>query len=85
MKLNQKENQSLLKVFYNSKYPSFPLMVNCTFLATSSSEQLVKVTARQCVLVLIGLLKEKGMNAYLNELPMMIFYAKIIEQEKNNL
>lgn len=57
MKISIHKNNSLIKLFCNNRYPSFPLLTMVTLLGTSlTREVLVKVTAHQCVLLLIALI-----------------------------
>ena len=66
---------SLIKLFCNNRYASFPLLGQTTLLAIYAEEELVRVTAQQCVLMLIGLLaKKKVGEGYLVETQMAVFY-----------
>jgi hypothetical protein len=58
MKINNGQ-ASLIKMFCNNRYCSFPLLTQVCYLATQSKEELVRVTAQQCVLLLIQLLNSK--------------------------
>lgn len=50
-------NNSLIKLFCNNRYPSFPLLTAIVTLATYfQKEELVKVTAQQCLLELTGII-----------------------------
>lgn len=66
---------SLIKMFCNNRYCSFPLLTQVSYLATQSREELVRVTAQQCVLLLIQLLNSKQIGrGYLAEIQMAVFY-----------
>lgn len=68
-------NPSLIKMFCNNRYASFPLLCQVCYLATQSPEELVRVTAKQCVLLLINLLNEKRVGCgYLVEVQMAVFF-----------
>lgn len=59
LKISQPDNRSMVKLFCNSRFPHFPLLTTATLLGVEqSAEELVRVTANQCVLLLIGLLNE---------------------------
>lgn len=80
LKINNGHN-SFIKLFCNNRYFSFPLLCQTCFLATHASEELVRVTARQCVLVLVGLLVRKKVGeGYLVEGQMAVFYHEITMQ-----
>lgn len=78
MKISENEdNKSLIKLFCNNKYPTFPILTNSTLLATDPNE-LVKVTAQQCVLIIIGMINAQQLfTTYLYEMPMLVLFAKI--------
>ena len=77
------ENKSLIRLFCNNKYPTFPILTNSTLLATDSNE-LVKVTAQQCVLILVGIINDRDLySAYLMELPMLAFFVKVTHEYLN--
>jgi hypothetical protein len=66
---------SLIKLFCNNRYSSFPLLFQITYLAVNAHEELVKITAQQCVLLLINLLNKKKVGCgYLSEIQMAVFY-----------
>lgn len=49
----------MIKLFCNSRFPHFPLLTVVTILGVDQEmEELVRVTANQCVLLLIELLNE---------------------------
>ena len=75
----QGASKSLIKMFINSRHPSFPLLTAATTLATHPlHDQLVTITARQCVLLLVGVLDEKDVaRNYLSDLQMMVFFHQI--------
>lgn len=61
MKISEhEENKSLIKMFCNNKYPNFPLLTYTTILASDTNE-LIKVTAQQCILILVGMINERKM------------------------
>ncbi len=71
-------NSSLIKIFCNNRYPSFPLLSKVTVLAASSKEELIKITAQQCLLLLVQLLNKKNVGrGYLAELQMVVFYHEL--------
>lgn len=71
------ENRSFIKLFCNNKYPSFPILNNCSILASDNNE-LVRVTAQQCVLIIVGMLNERQQyTGYLCEMPMLSFFAQV--------
>lgn len=45
-------------MFCNSKYPTFPIFTYVTLLAIDKNE-LIRVTAQQCILILLRILNEK--------------------------
>ena len=71
-------HSSLIKLFCNNRYSSFPLLCQITFLAVHAQEQLVKITAQQCVLLLINLLTLKKTGCgYLAEIQMGVFFHEL--------
>jgi len=65
MKVSRGES-SLLKLFCNNRYASFPLLARSTYMALHGADELVRVTARQCVLLLVGLIaRRKAGQGYL--------------------
>lgn len=72
-------NSSLIKLFCNNRYSSFPLLSMAVTLASAyNKEELVKVTASQCVLQLIAIINEKRVGkGYLTDLQMVIFYYEL--------
>jgi hypothetical protein len=89
MKLSQHGNASLIKLFCNNRFVTFPLLTVATILSTKlMSEVLVRVTAQQCVLLLLNLINTKGVGkAYLQEMQILVFYheitSDIAEEEKD--
>ena len=81
MKLNEpKLSINLIQLFYNTKYHNFPIFPHCALLATSSNE-LVKVTAQQCILLLIALCNRKELlNNFLGELPMFYMLLRLVQE-----
>jgi hypothetical protein len=75
LKISAQGNNSLIKLFCNSRYPSFPLFSAVVTLASSDHrEELVRVTARQCLLQLTALINEKQVGrGYLTDLQMVVF------------
>jgi hypothetical protein len=72
---------SLIKLFCNNRHPCFPLLAQATSLAAHATEELVKVTAQQCVLLLIGLLARKRVGeGYLVEAQLALFYHEVTLQ-----
>lgn len=78
MKITEKEeNRSLIKMFCNNKYPTFPLFTYCTILACDPNE-LIRVTAQQCVLILVIAINETNTySIYLSEPPMLVFIVRL--------
>lgn len=78
MKISEHEqNKSLLRMFCNNKYPNFPLLTYSTILACDANE-LIRVTAQQCILILVGMINEKKLyEMYLSEPPLMIFIVRL--------
>jgi hypothetical protein len=54
-------NRFLIRMFCNERYPTFPLLTNATILAVSANE-LIKVTAQQCILIIVGLINEQQIH-----------------------
>jgi hypothetical protein len=75
MKMSNGKDE-LLKLFCNGRFPAFPLLTVVTVLGIDNThEYLVRVTAHQCLLLLINLINEKQTGrAYLTELQMVVFY-----------
>ncbi len=74
-------NASLIKLFCNNRYASFPLLSHVSYLATQHPEELVRVTAQQCVLLLIQLLNIKNVGCgYLSELQMAVLFYELTQQ-----
>lgn len=82
LKISTTDNQTLLKLFCNNRFPSFPLLAVVTILGTNlSKEVLVKITAHQCVLLLISLMiKNKTGLSYLVDLQMIVFYFELTRE-----
>ena len=80
MKMNH-GHPSLIKLFCNNRYACFPLLCQVTFLAIHAQEELVLVTAQQCVLMLVSLLASKKVGeGYLVEAQMAAFYHELTLQ-----
>ena len=76
--LKMRGHASLIKLFCNNRYSSFPLLYQVTYLAVCAQEELVKITAQQCVLLLVNLLNSRGVGrGYLCELQMAVFYHEV--------
>lgn len=75
LKISSQGNNSLIKLFCNTRYPSFPLFSAVVTLASADhKEELVRVTARQCLLQLTALINEKQVGrGYLTDLQMAVF------------
>lgn len=75
LKISIHGNNSLIKLFCNSRYPSFPLLSSVVAIASAGlKEELVTVTARQCLLQLAALINEKQVGkGYLADLQMAVF------------
>lgn len=75
LKISLQGNNSLIKLFCNSRYPSFPLFsAVATLAAADLKEELVIVTARQCLLQLAALINEKQIGkGFLTDLQMAVF------------
>jgi hypothetical protein len=75
LKISSHGNNSLIKLFCNSRYPSFPLLTAVATLASADlKEELVTVTARQCLLQLAALINEKQIGrGFLTDLQMVVF------------
>lgn len=84
MKLEQENNSSLLKLFCNSKYSSFPLLTNCLILSIKINvpkEELVRVTAQHCLLEIIHIINKKKLGQhYLVNLHIIIIYYEVIQE-----
>jgi hypothetical protein len=64
-------------MFCNTKYPNFPLLTFTTILAGDFNE-LIKVTAQQCILILVSMINEKKIySIYLSEPPMLVFVVRL--------
>jgi hypothetical protein len=76
LKISSPETHSLIKLFCNNRYPHFPLLTIVATLAVSyEQEELVRVTANQCVLLLINLMNQTQIGLeYLSELQMVVYY-----------
>jgi hypothetical protein len=75
LKISTQGNNSLIKLFCNSRYSSFPLFsVVVTLASADLKEELVTVTARQCLLQLAALINEKQVGrGFLTDLQMAVF------------
>jgi hypothetical protein len=75
MKMSNAKDK-LIKLFCNSRFPTFPLLTVVTVLGIDRThEYLVRVTAHQCVLLLINLINDKQTGKrYLTELQIVVFY-----------
>lgn len=57
MKAGGEDNHFLIRLFCNKRFPTFPLLTAPTILAVSPKvDELVRITAQQCVLLLINLI-----------------------------
>lgn len=81
LKLSSPDTHSLIKLFCNNRYPHFPLLTTVAALAVSpEQEELVRVTANQCVLLLIKLINATGVGfEYLSELQMVVYYYETVK------
>jgi hypothetical protein len=68
MKASAEGNEFLIRLFCNKRFPSFPLLTVVTVLGVSEEvDELVRITAQQCVLLLINLINSvKTGLVYLN-------------------
>ena len=83
----QDKGKSLIKMFVNTRHPDFPLLTATTALASHPRhDPLVRVTARQCVLLLAGMLDQKDIGRkYLGDVQMGVFYHSLmVELTKPN-
>ena len=73
--------KSLIKMFVNNRHPNFPLLTAATTLAVNPKhDPLVRVTARQCVLLLAALLDQKDIGRnYLGDVQMVVFYYSLTQ------
>lgn len=68
-------------MFCNPKYTGFPLFKFSAILACDCENELIAVTARQCILIIVSLINErpdkKIYDIHLSEIPMIVFFARI--------
>jgi hypothetical protein len=78
MKISENpDNRLLIRMFCNTKYPNFPLLTYISILAADTNE-LIGVTAQQCILILVDMINENKMySIYLCEPPMLTFVARL--------
>lgn len=81
MRIKESERSvDLIYLFYNTKFPNFPLFSYSTLLAINKSE-LVRVTSQQCVLLIINMFSQKKLNSnFLAELPMLMMVYQLISE-----
>lgn len=66
-------------MFCNKRFPTFPLLTTATILGVNQScDELVRITAQQCILILINLInRHKTGLVYLNELQIIVFFYEL--------
>jgi hypothetical protein len=71
------ENRLFIRLFCNDKYPTFPMLTYITIIAGDPNE-LIKVTAQQCILILVNMINEnKIYSVHLSEPPMLVFIVRL--------
>jgi hypothetical protein len=81
LKVSGVENKSMIKLFCNGRFPHFPLLTTVVMLGVDlRHEELVRVTASQCVLLLIKLLNDTHLGLeYLSEIQMVIYFHELLD------
>ena len=81
LKLSSPEHRSMIKLFCNSRAPHFPLLTVSLILgAEQKLEELVRVTANQCVLLLIGAVNDTEIGLeYLSEIQFMVYFHSFVD------